>query len=959
MPPSPPPHSDFQLPKHFAPLEIEQRWIEYWDERQLWRADPGSSRPPFCMVLPPPNITGVLHMGHAFTVAIEDCIARYKRMQGFEVLFVPGLDHAGIATQTVVERHLQVQTGKAKNAFTREEFLEKTWEWKERHQKIILDQIKRLGASCDWSRLCFSLDAPRNQAVVSAFHRFYEQGLIYRDHYLVNWDPKAQTALSDDEVEYEERDGSLWTVRYQLDQDRAKPPVDLFVATTRPETLLGDTALAVSPSDSRYTSFIGKRARVPLLERSIPVIADAAVSPDFGTGIVKITPAHDHLDYQIGRRHNLNSIEVIGPDGTMLLPPDGQALPYLGLPALQARQVICEDLQKAGALVKQQPHRHRVGLSYRSRAIVEPRLSMQWFFKLSAFRATLRQAVETSELTLMPKIWQATYFHWIDNLRDWCISRQLWWGHRIPVWHNSKTGEMVCSPCQEPPLAARQVPEDWSQDEDVLDTWFSSALWPLSALGWPAPSILLEKFYPNQLLETGCDILFFWVARMCIFGKLNGGQWPFPRCYLHGLIYSKSYWRSTSNGNIQYVSDEERAKFDLGAALPADVHSKWEKMSKSKGNVINPKEIVDSYGTDAARMALLASATKLPQIDLDRRKFEEFKHFTNKVWNGARFVLHALQTAPALTPNLFAGGLDHDTFALEDRWLISRLQGISNQVEHYLDNFDLDRAAQASYEFYWGEFCAHYLEIAKPVLNDPAAPSRCNKQKLLSLGLLVLTRLLHPMAPFISEEIFSRLKCQLSGGGVKNKCLLTQEAQTALAASCCMSSPWPKLGSASVASTADCARFASLVQVARALRNVRAELKMSPAAKLHICVIAKDAEWFELQAQQHIARALTPIEHIERVTCEPSRPCALAQASQIQLFVLLPELLLLQEQERLARELQKLDVKIEKTRQLLSDLAFTQKAPPQILAKRRKQLELHIEDRERLVLASEKFLPLT
>lgn len=945
-----PPLTEFQLPKHFCPKIVEKRWADHWDEHQLWRADPNSAKPPFCMVLPPPNVTGVLHMGHALTVAIEDCIARYKRMRGFEVLWVPGLDHAGIATQTIVERHLLEKEGKSKSSMTRGEFLNRVWEWKERHQQVILDQIKRLGASCDWSRLCFSLDEPRSQAVNCAFHRLYDQGLIYRDHYLVNWDPLTQTALSDDEVEYEEREGQLWTLRYQLESGLS----ELHVATTRPETLLGDTALAVSPRDPRYAPFVGARARVPIVDRLIPIVADDAVSAEFGTGVVKVTPAHDPLDYQIGRRHELDAIEVIGPDGAMRCPPDAKSLPYAGFSADRAREMICADLQKAGAMVTSQTHSHRVGLSYRSRAVVEPRLSKQWFFKLSAFRSLLRQAVEGGGIALIPPTFRATYFHWVDGLRDWCISRQLWWGHQIPVWHHRASGEMICAESSELPEEVRQTPGDWARDEDVLDTWFSSALWPLSALGWPNRSALLEKFYPNQLLETGCDILFFWVARMAILGRLNEGRWPFAQCYLHGLIYSKSYWRSAPGGGIRYVSDQERAQYDLGSQPPRDVQSRWEKMSKSKGNVINPLEIAELYGTDAARMALLASAIKLPQIDLDRRKFEEFKHFANKIWNGARFVLHAIQSPPALTPRFFAEELDEGELALEDRWFLGALRGVISRVQGHLDRLDLDRAAMTAYEFYWGEFCAQYLEVAKPTLADLQAPDRRHKQKILALGLLALVRLIHPMAPYISEEIFSHLKRQLSGGVSPNSDSLTKEGQSALCANCCMTSPWPDLGSSGASAQLDQERFEHLIHVARALRNVRAELKIPPGVSLQICAHMGDADWGEFQSQHHIARALTRIESVKRVFEEPKQPCALAQIDRARFFVLLPESFLSQERQRLSRELAKLDAKIAKLREFLEDPNLAQRAPSTVLEQRSAQLQSLQASRDQMVLATER-----
>ena len=552
-------------------------------------------------------------------------------MCGYETLWVVGTDHAGIATQTVVERQLYAKTGRRRRDFSREEFLKHVWDWKEKSETSILHQIKKLGCSCDWSRLRFTLDEGCSKAVRVMFHKMYKEGLIYRGDYLVNWDPVSQTALSDDEVEHEERASFLWHLRYPIEGEKAH----LIVATTRPETMLGDTAVAVHPDDERYRSLIGKQVRLPLTNRLIPIIADPFVDPTFGSGAVKVTPAHDFNDYEVGTRQCLPLINIMTPDGRI----NEEGKDFAGLSMQEARVAVVNALKEQGFLEKSEPHTLRVGVSYRSKAVIEPYLSKQWFVRMSHFKDKLLSAVREGRVKLIPPHWQATYEHWIENLRDWCISRQLWWGHRIPIWYNKENPEQIlCFDGEGLPPEVLKHPERWEQDPDVLDTWFSSALWPFSVLGWPDQTADLKKFYPTATLITGHDILFFWVARMILMGEYAMQEVPFKETFLHGLIYGKSYWRNQKEGGIAYVSAEEKKRFDLGETPPKDIESKWEKMSKSKGNVIDPIELIDDYGTDAMRLALCSSVTHARQIDLDRRKFEEFRNFANKVWNGSRFV---------------------------------------------------------------------------------------------------------------------------------------------------------------------------------------------------------------------------------------------------------------------------------------------------------------------------------
>ncbi|HEV7736780.1 MAG TPA: valine--tRNA ligase, partial [Chlamydiales bacterium] len=556
------------LAKAYDPKLIEEKWYSFWEKGGFFKADPTSGKPPYCIVIPPPNVTGVLHMGHALVDTLEDILIRWKRMQGFEALWVPGTDHAGIATQTVVEKHLYAKTGKRRKDFDREEFLQHVWDWKDRSQAHIIHQIKKLGCSCDWSRFRFTMDEDLCQAVRVVFKKMYDDGLIYRGDYLVNWDPVAQTALSDDEVEHEERTSFLWHIRYPF----ADGSGSLQIATTRPETMLGDTGVAVHPSDARYLSAIGKQIRLPITGRLIPIIADHFVDPAFGSGAVKLTPAHDFNDFEAANRHGLPLINILTPDAKI----NEEGGIYAGLSIEEAREQVLLELQRLGLLIKTEPHTLRVGLSYRSKAVVQPYLSKQWFVKMTHFKEKLISAVKEKRVELIPPHWEATYFHWIENLRDWCISRGLWWGHRIPIWYDKNDpSNIICYDGVGP----APDPERYVQDPDVLDTWFSSSLWPFSVFGWPENTADLQTFYPTSTLITGHDILFFWVARMILMGEYVMGEVPFKETFLHGLIYGKSYWRMNQDGIAIYATPDEKKAYDLGAPLPAHVHSKWEKMS--------------------------------------------------------------------------------------------------------------------------------------------------------------------------------------------------------------------------------------------------------------------------------------------------------------------------------------------------------------------------------------------
>lgn len=930
------------LPKAYEAKTIDTKWYQFWEGNQFFKADPFSSKPAYCIVMPPPNVTGVLHMGHALVSTLQDILIRWKRMLGFEVLWVPGTDHAGISTQTVVERHLIRTYGKKRKDYAREEFLSHVWSWKVTSETRIIEQLKRLGSSCDWSRLRFTMDEGNNRAVRTMFKKLFDAGLIYRGDYLVNWDPITQTALADDEVEHEERQSFLWHIKYPL----ADGSGFIHVATTRPETMLGDTAVAVSPSDPRYSHLIGKEIKLPLTNRLIPIIADHHVDPTFGTGAVKVTPAHDPNDYQMGRTHHLPFINIMTPDGCI----NTNGGEFEGLTMSHARDAVVESLRRQGFLEKIEPHIHRVGISYRSKATIEPYLSKQWFVRMEDFAKHLRDIVVQGKTRLIPPHWESTYFHWIDNLRDWCISRQLWWGHRIPIWyHRDDPDRMICYDDTELPDEVKKNPEDWFQDPDVLDTWFSSALWPFSTLGWPDQTPELEKFYPNSILVTGHDILFFWVARMLAMGEYAMGKVPFPETFLHGLIYGKSYWREQVEGGILYVTEQERLDYDLGKPVPKDVFSKWEKMSKSKGNIIDPLEMIDQYGTDAVRMALCASATQARQIDLDRRRFEEFKNFANKIWNGARFVLMNLQEneaqgTSALGAREFSQGIDEELLALEDRWILSTLNRTVQSVNRHLERYEFDQAALEAYDFFWKEFCAYYVEISKPVLFGKVGipRERTNKQKMLVIVLCQIIRLMHPMAPFITEELFHILKEQLEGVTIHPYSdSYTQECIHALQSASCLVASFPQVIHESDLSPEVDQTFALMEQVIYTIRNIRGEMKLSPSTATSVYIIGNsdDPDWQTVQSNIHMIAALVRTQKIEVLTTEPKLgfTCTGVYHS-LKVVLPLPEELLKQELQRLTKEKDKLNASLDKLRAQLTNSDFTSRAPAQLIEKQQQQL---------------------
>jgi valyl-tRNA synthetase len=695
------------LPTVYDPAQVERKWYEYWKSLGCFTPQPDEKQKMFSIVMPPPNVTGALHLGHALDNTIQDILTRWHRMQGYNTLWLPGTDHAGIATQARVEESL-AQQGLSKHDLGREKFLDKVWEWKHLYGNTITDQLSLLGSSCDWSRERFTMDEGCSKAVREVFVRLYEKGLIYRGNYLVNWCPKCHTAISDIEVEHENHAGHLWHIKYPIiDSDEF-----LVVATTRPETMLGDTGVAVHPDDKRYHHLLGKMVNLPLMNRAIPIFADSYVDQEFGTGAVKVTPAHDPNDFEMGLRHGLEQIAVMDSKGHM----NENAGPYQGLSREEARVKIVQDLKDMGLLLEVSEHNHAVGHCQRCASIIEPMISMQWFVKMKPLAQPAIEKVLNGEIRFIPERFTRIYINWMENIRDWCISRQLWWGHRIPVWYCQDCGEMICSRV-DPQQCTACESSKLIQDEDVLDTWFSSALWPFSTLGWPDNTRDLEYYYPTSVLVTGRDIIFFWVARMIFSGIEHTGQVPFHEVNIQGLI----------------------------------LDGQGRKMSKSLGNGIDPIEVIERYGADTLRFSMITGVTPGNDVRFNWEKVENSRNFANKIWNASRFVMMNLKDYQAIT-------VEDEELQLVDQWILSRLNLTIQQVTERLQKYDLGEAARELYEFIWDEFCDWYIELAKPRLFNPQNQrEKLLVQNLLNQVLQDILRTLHPFMPFISEEIYQSL----------------------------------------------------------------------------------------------------------------------------------------------------------------------------------------------------------
>jgi valyl-tRNA synthetase len=697
------------LSKAYEPSAAEDKWYAFWMEGGFFRADTHSTKAPFSIVIPPPNITGSLHMGHALNNTLQDIVIRFKRMQGFNTLWMPGTDHAGIATQNVVERKL-AEEGFDRHSLGREKFIERVWQWRERYGGVITNQLKKLGASCDWSRERFTMDEGLSEAVREVFVRLYQEGLIYKGNYIINWCPRCRTALSDLEVEHEEESAKLYHLSYPFKGEEGS----ITVVTTRPETMLGDTAVAVNPEDDRYRGLIGKMVILPVLHREIPIIGDEYVDVKFGSGALKVTPAHDLNDFEIGLAHDLEMVKVIDEEGKM----SAEAGPYRGLDRFACRERIVKDFESDGTLLHVEDYRHNVGHCYRCKTIIEPTLSTQWFVRAKPLAEAAIQAVEDGRTKIIPKVWEKTYFEWMNGIRDWCISRQIWWGHRIPAWYCDTCGETIVSK-EEPGSCSQCGGAKFRQETDVLDTWFSSALWPFSTLGWPKEAEELQVFYPTSVLITGFDILFFWVARMMMMGLQFMGDVPFRDVYIHALV--------------------------------RDIQGR--KMSKSRGNVIDPLVVMEEYGTDAFRFTLAAFAAQGRDICLSEERIEGYRHFANKIWNASRFSLTNLADFQGIAHEIVLRQTN-----LPNRWILSRFNETVREVAEALEEYRFNDGAQAIYHFIWHEFCDWFLEMIKPVLyGKDDSQERTITQYVLLRVLDGALRLLHPFMPFITEEIWQSL----------------------------------------------------------------------------------------------------------------------------------------------------------------------------------------------------------
>ena len=855
------------MPKGYSPKDVEDKWYKYWEENGLFRAEDKSDRPSFCIVIPPPNVTGVLHMGHALNNTLQDILCRYKRMKGFNVLWQPGTDHAGIATQNVVEKSL-AEDGTDRHTVGRERFIDLVWEWRAKYGGIIINQLKRLGSSCDWGRERFTMDEGLSRAVREVFVSLYEKGLIYRGDYIINWCPRCHTALADLEVEHEERDSFLYHIRYPYQNGKGA----LIVATTRPETLLGDTAVAVNPEDERYAGLKNANVLLPILNRPIPVIFDGYVDRTFGTGALKVTPAHDANDFEIGNRHGLERIKVIDESGRM----NDSAGPYMGMDRFACREKILEDLKTQGLLEKVEPYRNATGHCYRCKTMIEPLLSKQWFVKIGPLAEKAVEAVRSGRTRIIPATWENVYFDWMNNIKDWCISRQIWWGHRIPAWYCDECGEVIVA--KEAPKKCRCGSGALRQETDVLDTWFSSALWPFSTLGWPDRTEALKTFYPTSALITGFDILFFWVARMMMMGLHFMDEVPFRDVYIHALV--------------------------------RDAEGK--KMSKSKGNVIDPLEVIEQSGTDAFRFTLAAFAAQGRDIKLSEDRIEGYRHFVNKIWNSSRFVLMNLNedNGAAVKP------ADR---SLPDRWILTRLGMVSDEIGHALDDYRFNDAASLCYQFVWHEFCDWYIEMAKEWLYGEDESLKRSVQLTLREVLAGVLRLLHPFMPFVTEEIWQRMP------DVKGSI---------------MKADFP--GANDFISDKKALDDMELIMgIITGVRNIRGEMNIHPSKKVDMLM--------EIPDEKDIAIIKDNISHIRNLikagSLEIERHAAKPEASATtvlghnQIHVLLKGIIDFEEEKkRIRKEIAKIQKDMEGDDRKLSSSAFMENAPPEIVEKVREKV---------------------
>jgi valyl-tRNA synthetase len=869
-----------EMPKNYDHNSVEQRLYAWWEERGYFtpRIDP--DKKPFVISMPPPNVTGELHLGHAITAALQDLMIRHHRMLGVPTLWLPGEDHASIAAQYVVEKSI-AKEGLTREGLGREKFLEQVWDWMGKYRHVIAQQHRRLGTSCDWTRERFTMDEGLARAVREAFVRLYDKGLIYRGSYLVNWCTRCGTALSDLEVEHEEELSKLYFVRYPL-QDGQNDYIT--VATTRPETILGDSAVAVHPDDQRHAALVGRMAMLPVLHRPIPIIADASVDPAFGTGAVKVTPGHDPTDYDIGQRHHLPIINILNDDGTL----NENAGPYAGQDRLEARQKLVDELQVSGLLVKIDPHTHALGHCQRCRTVVEPRVATQWFVKIQPLADPAIAAARDGRIRFVPERFAKTYFNWMEGIRDWCISRQLWWGHRIPVWYCDDCGTMSPSTLEVLRTCPRCGGSRLHQDPDVLDTWFSSGLWPFSTLGWPEDTEDLRYFYPTDVLETAYDILFFWVARMIMQGIEMTGQVPFHTVYLHGLI-----------------RDE-----------------KGQKMSKSKGNVVDPLVVINDHGADALRFALLTGSTPGNDMKLSLQKVEGGRNFANKLWNAARFVLANLPeqfSVQDVEREVAVWRERPALLSLADRWILSRHNRLIGELDRLLEQYQFGEAGRQLYEFLWGEYCDWYIEISKAQLNSGDEPTAIRTRAVLLHVLERTLRLLHPFMPFVTEEIWQHLP---------------HLGEALIVAS------WPQADPLDDEAEAE---MGPIMEMVRAIRNSRAEYEVEPSRAIAAVVVAGDKAQLVTSHLDILARLarIDPAQlRVERSLAQKPKQALALVVSGYEVFLPLAGLVDIErEKARLATDLANMEREIARCGALLQNQGFVSKAPAEVVEKERLKLE--------------------
>ena len=874
-----------ELAKTYDPKGIEDRLYEKWLEKKYFHAEVDYSKTPFTIVIPPPNITGQLHMGHALDNTMQDILIRFKRMQGYNALWQPGTDHASIATEVKIIEKMK-EEGISKEDLGRDGFLERAWEWKKEYGGRIISQLKKLGSSCDWDRERFTMDEGCNKAVTEVFCKMYEKGYIYKGSKIINWCPVCNTSISDAEVEYEEQDGNFWHIKYPILNDNDEESGEyLIFATTRPETMLGDTAVAVHPEDERYQHLIGKNVMLPLMNRKIPVVADTYVDRDFGTGVVKITPAHDPNDFEVGKRHDLPIINVMNDDATI----NALGGKFEGMDRYEARKAIVKELDEMGLLVKIEPHSHNVGTHDRCKTTVEPLVKQQWFVKMNELIQPAAEAVRNGDIRLVPERMDKTYFNWTDNIRDWCISRQLWWGHRIPAYYCQKCGEIVVGKSM-PEVCPKCGDTHFEQDPDTLDTWFSSALWPFSTLGWPEETEDLKYFYPTDVLVTGYDIIFFWVIRMIFSGFEQMGEKPFKTVLFHGLVRD----------------------------------SQGRKMSKSLGNGIDPLEIIDQYGADALRLTLITGNAPGNDMRFYYEKVEANRNFANKIWNASRFIMMNMDGKTITKP------AENDLQPV-DQWILSKANKLIAEVTDNMENYELGIAVQKIYDFIWDEFCDWYIEMVKPRLyNSDDAASQNAALYTLKTVLLDALKLLHPYMPFITEEIF---------------CTLQDKEESIMVSS------WPVFSKEREYEEAEKA-IEIMKEAIRGIRNVRAEMNVAPSKKAQVYVVSDKPEMLAIFEEGKLFFA--PLAYASEVIMQADKSGIAEDAVSVvianaTLYIPFAELVdIKQEIERLEKEMKRLEGELARVNGMLGNEKFVSKAPQAKIDEEKAKLEKYSQMMEQV-----------